>query len=47
MHHRALLGRALGGAGFVNYPSEWWHWSYGDRYWGLLTGARCAVYGPV
>ncbi|MCE4944129.1 dipeptidase [Streptomyces albulus] len=46
-HHRALLGRALGGAGFVNYPSEWWHWSYGDRYWALLTGARCAVYGPV
>jgi hypothetical protein len=19
--------------GFVNYPTEWWHFSYGDRYW--------------
>ncbi|MFF2811254.1 M15 family metallopeptidase [Streptomyces sp. NPDC058000] len=46
-HHRALLARALSGAGFVNYPSEWWHWSYGDPYWALLTGARAAVYGPV
>jgi len=26
---------------------EWWHWSYGDRYWALMTGATAAVYGPV
>lgn len=26
-HHRALLARALRSAGFVNYLSEWWHWS--------------------
>ncbi len=45
--HRALLARALGGAGLVNYPTEWWHWSYGDRYWALLTGAAAALYGPV
>ena len=37
----------LGGAGLVNYPTEWWHWSYGDRYWALLTGAPAALYGPV
>ncbi|MEU3710149.1 M15 family metallopeptidase [Streptomyces catenulae] len=30
--HRRLLACALRGAGFVNYPTEWWHWSYGDRY---------------
>ncbi|MET7290288.1 M15 family metallopeptidase [Streptomyces sp. NPDC005573] len=46
-HHRGLLARAMSGAGFVNYPTEWWHWSYGDRYWALVTGASCAVYGPV
>jgi hypothetical protein len=34
-------------AGLVNYPTEWWHWSYGDRYWALLTGADHAIYGPV
>lgn len=46
-HHRTVLARALGDAGLVNYPTEWWHWSYGDRYWALLTGADHALYGPV
>jgi len=45
--HRDLLARVLGAAGLVNYPTEWWHWSYGDRYWALLTGAEAALYGPV
>jgi hypothetical protein len=27
-----LLGEALGAAGMVNHPGEWWHWSYGDPY---------------
>ncbi|MFI8235174.1 M15 family metallopeptidase [Streptomyces sp. NPDC085900] len=44
--HRAVLGAALGAAGLVNYPTEWWHWSYGDRYWALATGAPAALYGP-
>ncbi|MFC7580895.1 hypothetical protein ACFQ23_12765 [Schaalia naturae] len=34
------------GAGFVNHPAEWWHWSYGDPYWGLITG-HPALYGPL
>lgn len=46
-YHRELLATALRGAGLVNYPTEWWHWSYGDRYWALLTGAGTALYGPV
>jgi zinc D-Ala-D-Ala dipeptidase len=45
--HRDLLARVLGGAGLVNYPTEWWHWSFGDRYWALVTGAPAALYGPV
>ncbi|WP_028645214.1 M15 family metallopeptidase [Nocardioides sp. URHA0020] len=45
--HRDLLAAVLGAHGLVNYPTEWWHWSYGDRYWALLTGADHAVYGPV
>ncbi|MCW2843422.1 MAG: dipeptidase [Nocardioides sp.] len=45
--HRSLLARVLGGAGLVNYPTEWWHWSYGDRYWALVTGAGTALYGPA
>jgi D-alanyl-D-alanine dipeptidase len=27
--HRDVLGAALRSTGFVNYPTEWWHWSYG------------------
>jgi D-alanyl-D-alanine dipeptidase len=45
--NRRLMGDAMTAAGFVNYPTEWWHWSYGDRYWALLTGAPAARYGPV
>ncbi len=45
--NRALLADVLGSAGLVNYPTEWWHWSFGDRYWALMTGAAHAPYGPV
>jgi D-alanyl-D-alanine dipeptidase len=44
---RAVLGEAMRRAGFVNYLTEWWHWSYGDRYWAMTTGATHARYGPV
>jgi D-alanyl-D-alanine dipeptidase len=43
--NRAVMADALGGAGLVNYPTEWWHWSYGDRYWAMITGATQAIYG--
>jgi D-alanyl-D-alanine dipeptidase len=45
--NRDLLGDVLRQVGLVNYPTEWWHWSYGDRYWALITGAPAALYGPV
>ncbi|MFI9555211.1 M15 family metallopeptidase [Nonomuraea endophytica] len=45
--HRAILGKALEEAGLINYPTEWWHWSYGDRYWAFTTGASFALYGPT
>lgn len=45
-HRRRVLGAAMEAAGLVNYPTEWWHWSFGDRYWALTTGAEAAVYGP-
>ena len=46
-HHRTVLATALEGVGLVNYPTEWWHWSHGDRYWALATGADAALYGPA
>lgn len=44
--NRQLLGAALTAAGLVNYPTEWWHWSFGDRYWALITKQPAACYGP-
>ena len=45
--NRDLLAGVLCREGLVNYPTEWWHYSYGDRYWALATGAGAALYGPV
>ncbi|MEU5049031.1 M15 family metallopeptidase [Streptomyces sp. NPDC021096] len=44
--NRKLLSSVLTAAGLVNYPTEWWHWSFGDRYWALITGEAAALYGP-
>ncbi|KFG95622.1 dipeptidase [Burkholderia paludis] len=45
--HRHMLIAALTGAGFTNYPSEWWHWSFGDRYWAVIQNESHAIYGAV
>ncbi|GAA0400155.1 D-alanyl-D-alanine dipeptidase [Acrocarpospora corrugata] len=45
--NRKILSAALEAAGLVNYPTEWWHWSYGDRYWAMTRRAPAALYGPV
>lgn len=45
--HRRLLCEAMEGAGFVNYGHEWWHFSYGDRYWAHATDADAAIYGGL
>lgn len=45
--NRAALVAALSSAGFINYPAEWWHWSWGDRYWAHASGAPVARYGPA
>jgi D-alanyl-D-alanine dipeptidase len=43
--HRDILASAMDSAGFVNYPAEWWHWSYGDRYWAFQVGHGTTRYG--
>lgn len=44
---RRLLAACLAPEGLVNYPTEWWHWSYGDRYWAFASGAAAAIFGPT
>ncbi len=45
--NRAILITAMSQSGFVNYPTEWWHWSYGDRYWAYQKKEPCAIFGSV
>mgnify|MGYP001225741909 CR=1 FL=1 len=45
--NRQLLVDVMTRAGFVNYPQEWWHFSYGDRFWAYLSGHDHAIYGAV
>jgi D-alanyl-D-alanine dipeptidase len=43
-HLRSLLIKAMTRVGFVNYPNEWWHFSYGDRMWAAYSGELLAIY---
>jgi D-alanyl-D-alanine dipeptidase len=43
---RRLLFWSMHAAGFTNYSEEWWHFDFGDQFWGLITG-RPAIYGPA
>ena len=45
--NRRVLVRLMRDAGFVNYPTEWWHWSFGDRYWAYVQGCGAARYGTI
>lgn len=45
--NRRLLLEVMTAAGLVNYPREWWHFSYGDQYWACVTGSVQARYGAV
>ncbi len=44
---RAVMRAALEPTGLTNYPSEYWHWSYGDQGWAYRGGHPNALYGPV
>lgn len=41
------MGDVLEAVGFVNYPTEYWHWSYGDRYWAYHKQKSNALYTSV
>lgn len=45
--YRKIMNKALQAVGFVNYPTEYWHWSYGDRYWAHQTNHKYAIYGSA
>lgn len=42
--NRRVLVDAMQRAGFVNYPAEWWHFSYGDKMWAAYSSKKSALY---
>jgi D-alanyl-D-alanine dipeptidase len=45
--NRRVLVDAMQRAGFVNYPAEWWHFSYGDKMWAAYSSKKSALYDIV
>lgn len=45
-NNRRLLYNVLCSCGFTNYPSEWWHYDYGDIFWSYYTG-KDAIYSSA
>ncbi len=43
--HRQILREAMASSELTNYPSEYWHWSYGDQGWAYRGGHPAALYG--
>ncbi len=44
---RDILAEALTAVGITNYPSEYWHWSYGDQGWAYRGGHPHALYAAI
>lgn len=45
--NRKLLFRVLTSVGFVNLPTEGWHYSYGDQYWAVYNHQPNAIYDKL
>ncbi|KTD44794.1 M15 family metallopeptidase [Legionella parisiensis] len=42
--NRKIMSHVLEAVGFINYRNEYWHWSYGDRYWAYYKQKPYAFY---
>lgn len=46
--NRKKLVRLMSKQGFINAPTKWWHFSYGDRVWSAYKGRRHGgIYGSA
>ena len=45
--NRYLFKRVMEEAGFLNYPPEWWHFSYGEHEWAVLSGKHKTIYRAI
>ena len=45
--NREYLLKNLEKLGFVNFPTEWWHYCYGDKMWAAYSNKKTCMYGYV
>ncbi len=45
--NRSLLYFCMTKAGFVNCPTEWWHYSYGDQEWALRKKKSSTLFTSI
>ena len=45
--NRMILKNTMEKVGFVNYPAEYWHYSFGDRLWARITGSNIAIFAKM
>lgn len=45
--NRKFLLENMQKLGFVNFPTEWWHYCYGDRMWAAYNGKKECFYGYI
>lgn len=46
-YNRQVLFDTMTSVGFVNLPTEWWHYSYGDQYWAIYNHQPNAIYDKL
>lgn len=44
INNRRLLYHSMISEGFTNYNEEWWHFDYGNQFWGYISNNN-AIYG--
>ncbi len=45
--NRAILAEIFATGEMTNYPSEYWHWTYGDQGWAYRGRHEHALYGSI
>ncbi len=45
--NRTFLRDAMFAEGFTIYPTEWWHFDYGNQIWAFQKGEPSALFGEV
>jgi D-alanyl-D-alanine dipeptidase len=46
LQNRRFLYNSLYSVGFTNYPEEWWHFDYGNQFWGRTLNTN-SIYGKI